>query len=255
MEVQAEHSNPRLFRVLSVTLHAVGAVHFWYGCYYDWFHVIVPPQVLPIFSAYGYKLKFLTYWDAILQAVYFSVCVVNDVAGSYDKVTKERTKLCKVKEFMMAAFAFPLAMFVGVTFWGLMAVDRELVLPRVLDAYFPSWLNHVMHTNIIVFQLLEMATSSRKYPKRKYGLSALFLFQATYLSWMHVVYYKSGLWVYPIFNVLNIPQRMLFFVGSFATGYVFYYIGEKLNRLLWGESRIHRSEFAPQFESRRMRLL
>jgi hypothetical protein len=64
-----------------------------------------------------------------------------------------------------------------------MAVDRELVFPKALDPFFPSWLNHVMHTNIMVFTLLEMVTSFRTYPKRSRGLTALLVFTGIYLGW------------------------------------------------------------------------
>ncbi|XP_073992521.1 androgen-dependent TFPI-regulating protein-like isoform X2 [Rhodnius prolixus] len=229
-----ERKNRKIFKILSVSVHAVGAVHFIFGCYYDWVHVNIPPEVSPIFEAFGYKLKFLTYWNGLLQALYYSVCLINDILGPKDAETGNTTTLNRVKDFMEASIAFPIAMFVGSTFWGLMAIDRELVLPKALDPYFPVWLNHVMHTNIVVFQILETLTSSREYPQRKYSISALFLFQTCYLSWMHVVYMKSGLWVYPIFNVLNIPQRIVFFACSYATGFLFYFLGERINYYLWG---------------------
>jgi len=34
--------------------------------------------------------------------------------------------------------------FVVMTFWGIYAVDRELVYPKHLDALIPQWLNHSM---------------------------------------------------------------------------------------------------------------
>ncbi len=37
-----------------------------------------------------------------------------------------------------------LLQFVVITFWGLYAVDRELVYPAHLDKIIPWWLNHVM---------------------------------------------------------------------------------------------------------------
>ena len=77
-----------------------------------------------------------------------------------------------------------LLQFVGVTFWSLMAIDRRLVLPESLDPYFPGWLNHMMHTNIMIFQLLELMSSSRKYPRRHYGCMTLFLFETAYLIWL-----------------------------------------------------------------------
>jgi hypothetical protein len=69
------------------------------------------------------------------------------------------------------------------TFWGLYAVNRELVFPRILDDYFPGWLNHVMHTHIVGFAALEMAITCRKYPKRSQGLAGLLGFMLVYLSW------------------------------------------------------------------------
>jgi len=238
MEVPLLGKHPRLFTSLSLSIHALGAAHFWFGAYYDWVYVDVPTEVAPIYAAFGYKLKFLTYWDALLQAFFFTVCLVSDVLAP--RITETPSKPARIvlrfKEFLQASIAFPIALFVGSTFWGLMAVDRELVLPKVLDDYFPSWLNHVMHTNIVVFQLADMLTSSRKYPPRKWALLGLFLFQSAYLGWMHIVFYKSGLWVYPVLDALPPLGRVVFFAGSFAGGFAFYFVGEYLNKFLWGKS-------------------
>ena len=65
MEVTLYRKHERLFRIANTVLHAVGAVHFTFGCYYDWFQVDIPKEVSPIFAAFGWKLKFLTYWDAV----------------------------------------------------------------------------------------------------------------------------------------------------------------------------------------------
>lgn len=76
-----------------------------------------------------------------------------------------------------------LPQFVGVTFWALWAVDRELVLPKALDPYFPSWLNHLMHTYIMVSTTLEMIAAPREYPTRSKGLTGLLSFMLLYLIW------------------------------------------------------------------------
>lgn len=73
--------------------------------------------------------------------------------------------------------------FVSFTFWGLYAVDRELVLPAVLDPYFPTWLNHIMHTAVGVWVFLEMLTSHRVYSDKWKGLLGLAIFQSVYLTW------------------------------------------------------------------------
>ena len=52
---------------------------------------------------------------------------------------------------------------------------------------------------------------------------------------MHFVYYKSGVWTYPVLEVLSWPLRVVFYLVLlvFSTG--LYYAGEALDRLIWGE--------------------
>lgn len=124
-------------------------------------------------------------------------------------------------------------MFVGITFWALYLVDRELVFPKAIDAFFPTWLNHAMHTNIMIFILIELYTSFRKYPTRKTGMSILLFFMALYLVWIHVIHSYSGMWVYPVLEVLNLPLRIVFFVLLLGLSLSLYMLGEKLNDTIW----------------------
>lgn len=62
-------------------------------------------------------------------------------------------------------------------------IDRELVLPREMDTVFPSWLNHIMHTNIMVFLALEMILVGRRYPPWRWGLVGMVAFMAVYVVW------------------------------------------------------------------------
>lgn len=74
----------------------------------------------------------------IVQAAFFTICLLNDLIGSNAIAPYARLPLVRrIKDFVFAAFAFPLAFNVGIMFWGLWFVDRELVLPRVLDAVLP----------------------------------------------------------------------------------------------------------------------
>lgn len=135
-----------------------------------------------------------------------------------------------------------MSMFVGLTFWGLYAIDRELVFPKAIDEFFPGWLNHVMHTNIMIFILIEMYTSSRRYPSRKLGMSILILFMLFYLIWIHIIHSYSGMWVYPVLDVLNLPGRISFFAGLLGLSLSLYILGEKLNTLFWPEEQKSRVE-------------
>lgn len=131
--------------------------------------------------------------------------------------------------------AFPCSMFVGLTFWSLYLVDRELVFPKAIDAFFPLWLNHVMHTNIMFFMFLEMYISFRRYPSRIVGISVLSLFMICYLVWIHVIFFKTGIWVYPVLELLDFAGRCVFFINLLVLSIFLYFVGEKINGRLWSE--------------------
>lgn len=75
----------------------------------------------------------------ILQAVYYTISLVNDLIGTNEVLPgKQLPVIRRIKDYMFAALALPVALNVGSTFWSLMAVDRELVFPKALDPYFPT---------------------------------------------------------------------------------------------------------------------
>ncbi|XP_043578824.1 androgen-induced gene 1 protein-like isoform X2 [Bombus pyrosoma] len=178
--------------------------------------------------------KFLTVWNLIIQAIFFFICILNDWFGTNAVNPKKPPFIRKLKDHVHAILGFPIAMFVGIIFWSLMFVDRELVLPKALDPYFPWWLNHLMHTMIIVSTLIEMILTPRKYPKRSFGLVCLLSFMSVYLIWLHIIFYKSGIWVYPILDVLPLPIRIIFFIVMLLISVFLYLIGEAVNSFFWG---------------------
>ncbi|XP_008551341.1 androgen-induced gene 1 protein [Microplitis demolitor] len=222
---------------LLLGFHVVSFAQFAFSVYYDFNFTIVPKDVIRNFSAYGGKFKFLTFWDAIIQAVFFLLCILNDIYGTNKVVPKETPLIRRIKDYFHATFSFPLAMFVGITFWALMFIDRELVLPKVLDPYFPWWLNHLMHTMIMVSTVFEMLIAPRQYPEKKSGYFGLYALMLTYLVWIHVVYYKSGVWVYPVMEILSFPLRILFFVTLFVFVGLLYYAGNYFDNLIWAREK------------------
>lgn len=106
-------------------------------------------------------------------------------------------------------------------------------LTGCFQTFLSSWLNHVMHSNIIVFIILELFTSFRKYPKRKAGLVGLSIFMLAYLVWIHIIKHNAGIWVYPILEVLNLPQRILFFVVQILFAIGLYVVGDFVNEQIW----------------------
>ncbi|XP_019869344.1 androgen-induced gene 1 protein [Aethina tumida] len=216
-------------------LHGLATIHFWFGCYYDWANVNIPKEVHNRGEKWDYsgKLKYLTYWDALLQGFFFTICLLNDLIGSNEVAPKKTPFIRKVKDILLPSLAFPISFFVGATFWALYFIDRELVFPKALDPFFPTWLNHVMHTNIMIFILIELATSFRRYPSRKVGISILAVFSISYLVWIHIIHAKTGFWVYPVLEVLPTAGRIVFFVACLFMFIGFYLLGEKLNAIVW----------------------
>lgn len=169
----------------------------------------------------------------MIQTAYFTLALLNDLVGTNEPSPSHKPLIRRVKDVVFSALAFPLALFVGITFWGIYAVDRELILPRSIDPYFPLWLNHVMHTNIVVFILIDLLTSFRMYPSKKIGCSILTSFMLCYLIWLHIIYFNTGFWVYPILNVLNWPLRVFFYVFCLGLIWFAYSVGETVNKSVW----------------------
>ncbi|KAK7867794.1 hypothetical protein R5R35_001208 [Gryllus longicercus] len=213
-----------------------GVINSSYGGFVGTFRLNLP--MLPGENEISVKLgvvKFLTMWNLCLQSLYFTICVLNDIAGSNEIAPKNPPLIRRIKDYMLCTVAFPVSMFVGLTFWGLYAIDRELVFPKALDPYFPSWLNHVMHTNIMIFIVLEMVLSFRKYPTRGNGTGGLTAFMCVYLVWTFIIYFYSGAWVYPVLEVLNWGQRAIFFIVLLLFVNSLYFVGEFVNKTIWGK--------------------
>ena len=54
------------------------------------------------------------YFLQILQAVYFSLCFINDIIGNNEINPKEKPLIRKIKDYMYATVAFPVAMVSGI---------------------------------------------------------------------------------------------------------------------------------------------
>ncbi|CAD6999497.1 androgen-induced gene 1 protein [Ceratitis capitata] len=225
------------FCYLRLLTHTIGLLQFAYGIYYHWYNVHWPQHLQDeeeLKTRWGGKFKYLTFLDVILQALYHLVALLNDLIGSNAVgQTRFMPGIRKLRDYMFAAWAFPIAHNVCISFWVIYAFDRELIFPTALDAIFPSWLNHIVHTNVAMLGILDMFTCFRQYPSRSAGLTGTVVFMLLYIVWMHIVRFFSGHWVYPLLEVLNMPMR--YFMLSCLLGFtvVCYFLGEFLNKTIW----------------------
>ena len=241
--------------------HFFTAVHYFYAIYYDCVYVL-PEEIKLREYSFGGKFVYLTVLNVVgssntrdlkmmrrinfchpqaLQGIFFTIAFVNDFIGSNEAVPKKIPVIRKIKDYLFAAFAFPLALDVTLKFWSLYAIDRNLVFPEVLDEFFPSWLNHVLHSNITILIMVEMIVVHRLYPTRKAGVCGLMTFMLSYFVWMLITRYYAGKWTYPILDILDTYGRIGFFAGALCFPVLLYFLGEYLNKKIWTEKRILRA--------------
>jgi len=192
---------------------------------------------LPHQRSYGGRFKFLTFWNLLLQLVYFGLSVVNDIYGTNSLSGQKRSKLQTFRDRFASCIVFPVGLFVVLTFWGIYAVDRELVFPKVLDDIIPQWLNHVWHTTVLLFLMIEKYLVYHQYPSRTTGLFICVSFGLVYQIWIFWVAYASGIWVYPILAVLGWPMRVLFLSVCWLFLAATYCVGEWTTDKLWGGAK------------------
>ncbi|CAB3231454.1 unnamed protein product [Arctia plantaginis] len=111
---------------------------------------------------------FLTFWCLVLQTVYFTIALLNDIFGTNATAPKKPPLIRKIKDTVFS-LSFTIAIYVATAFWGLYIVNKELIFPDDIEIEFPSWLNHTMHTFIVPFILIELFISNRNYPSRILG--------------------------------------------------------------------------------------
>ncbi|XP_057366816.1 androgen-induced gene 1 protein-like [Daphnia carinata] len=223
---------------IRLLFHLVATANFAYGIYYDLWELKLPHDFAKISIDYAGQLKYLTFWNMVLQLIYFSFSIFNDLFGSNSISLKERAALQSVRDFLFGSLVFPLGMFVATTFWILWAFDRELVFPVALDAFFPGWLNHVMHTTVVPLDFIELFFIPKTFPERSHALAGLSILMLGYLAWVFFIAFKTDFWVYPVLAVLHWGYRLLFIAGLMVLASLMYICGEKLHYYVWGQQTL-----------------
>ncbi|KAB7505025.1 Androgen-dependent TFPI-regulating protein [Armadillidium nasatum] len=136
----------------------------------------------------------------------------------------------KTRDFLFATLVFSVGVFVSVMFWSLWAINRELIFPKIFDRFFPSWLNHNIHTVPLLGVLMESWITFHNFPTRRQGyITIAFAIGISFLA------FKTGVWVYPILQKLSLIGRAAFMVGMAFLTILFYVLGEYISCLFWGE--------------------
>ncbi|XP_055337630.1 androgen-induced gene 1 protein-like [Paramacrobiotus metropolitanus] len=197
-------------------------------------------------DVYGGKLRFLTFINLCVHALFYVVCTLYDVARLARFSPKQLISVRSLKDHLFTVLVFPVGAFVVLMFWGIYAVDRELIFPQFLDQLFPAWANHVMHTVILPVNLLEMALDYHTHPVPRWsGLKHLVGFSLAYQAWTLWVYFKTSSWIYPIFNALNGWQKVAFLQGATLMIILLYFVGEFLQQKVFKAKKAVMGDIRP----------
>ncbi|GFR67999.1 androgen-induced protein 1 [Elysia marginata] len=205
-----------------LVFHLFAFLAFFYSTYYEWFHVDLRPGLFD-------KLYFLTFWNACLQTMYYGLCFVKDCIS--DRGTS--AQLQRWRDYMHAAIAFPLGTFVVTSFWALFAIDRELVFPKAHDHLVPFWLNHMVHTAVFPFLMVDKFIVPHVYPRRQMGILGSCAVAVIYIIWLLFIAYYENFWVYPVLQVLAMHERIIFIAVCCVVCASFYVLGEFLTNVIW----------------------
>ena len=177
-------------KMLHLLIQLAAIINFGYTIYWDLYILKLPGR-----PSFGGQWKYLTFINLWIQLIYFSVSFFNNFIGSQATESAKASKLQRCRDLLFATLAFPIGQFVGIVFWVLFYVDRELVFPAHYDNFFPNYINHAMHTTVIPAQLLELFNLYHAYPKRLNGMSITMIFCFVYLTWTLIVAHFGGIWV------------------------------------------------------------
>lgn len=131
--------------------------------------------------------------------------------------------------------SFPLALIVGMLFWGVYWVDRELIYPKAFELHSPPLMNHIQHSVPAIAALLDMLLTDHHYEPQTMlldlglvgGVSVLYVVMLLYVRMTQQV------WLYPFIGLMGPSIQAVFFTLSVGMTVVCYFGGCFASKWLW----------------------
>lgn len=166
-------------------------------------------------ETFGYR--YFTFWNMMIQTIFLFLAVAADIFHLLpQKFHKYEETLLILKGYVFTSLMFPCSLFVCGMFWSVYTINREWVLPAVVDAVFPEWLNHSIHTVILIPAIMEILISNQLLPSFKAAFVGLSVFILIYDLLFIFTYYECGRWLYGLFYVLNWQERICFMILNYV---------------------------------------
>lgn len=115
------------------------------------------------------------------QIIFLFIVIIDEIGFICKWSTNLQKKINAIRCFMYHAFILPFGIFVWAFFWTIFIYDRELIFPKELDLFFPLWLNHVVHSVIILPIIIEiLLPKQRNFLRFKHTLTGLLIYLTIY---------------------------------------------------------------------------
>lgn len=192
----------------SGALHVAGLIGF-YLCFK---FLVDNPNVFN--ESFGWHFQFLTIVGLSLSTACFACGIVADITNSFHFFT--------LKNYL-ALVAAPIEILISILYWGLRAIDDNLVVPP--DMPFPPPLYDLgFHLVPAIVLILDNLLLSPPWPSLPTNPQAPFIMLVSstviafaYWYWIELCYSHNGFYPYPIFGILTTVQRVGLFAISGAT--------------------------------------
>ncbi|KAF2441257.1 hypothetical protein P171DRAFT_457087 [Karstenula rhodostoma CBS 690.94] len=162
-------------------------------------------------DSFGWHLQYLTMIGITTSTICFSIGLIADMTSSQQFFT--------LKNYL-ALVAAPIEILVSMLYWGLRAINRELVIPPDLPTP-PIMADFGFHLFPTLLLSLDALFLSPPWPTSPINprASTLSLLTSTviaflYWFWIELCYSYNGFYPYPIFAILNTAQRICLFALS-----------------------------------------
>ncbi|KAG5897774.1 hypothetical protein JTB14_019992 [Gonioctena quinquepunctata] len=208
-----------------------------------------------------FSCLFFTSWNFLIQVFYFYTALCYDIFYILSIWEDLQKRVLRYKGYIFISCLFPFAVFVSTMFWGVFIIDRELVFPTVVDEYIPMWMNHCLHTNILIFAFIELFISNQLLPTVKSAFIGLNMVVIPYHILIVVGYFILGRWIYGLFQIFTWPERIAFVllyylfvvwmmrIGMAIQKYKYTFIWRKYSRKSEDREEVNHNNLSTEFNN------
>lgn len=195
--------------------------------------VMRDPQINDMVSM---QVTYLTVWNIFFQMTYATLGLVCDVSTELNREKLVPRPIRKLRQTMFDSSVFPITVLIFIFFWPLFLYDRNIIFPGFIDNIFSLKSNMVMHFWILPLACWEAIFLPRTKPKSHLiNVLIITLYFVTYKTVVLHMYFRKGLWPYPLLKLLyGTVYYPLFIIYMYFMTLLCYYKQWSLNTFISG---------------------